>query len=149
MNKDILIKVMDRLKQEVKELRWIDIEAGQLNALERPPIAYPACLVDMAYIQCEALSGARQRVTVELRLSLVFQQQGATSSAAPSMVREKALSHYDIAEHLHEALQWWTAEGLWMPIKRISIRPNSRRDGLKIFDAIYHLTYIDAVATQR
>lgn len=149
MNKTIIIKILEHLKKNVKELRWIDVEAGQLAATERPPIAYPACLVDMAYTQCEALSGPRQKVTVQIQLQIVFQHQGATSSATPTAFRDKALAYYDVTEKIHEALQYWTAEGLWMPLKRVSIRPRTRKEGLKVFEAIYQLTYIDTLGTQR
>ena len=52
MEKELFIALCDQLKNKVPELRWIDSDQGQLNVSERPPVAFPCCLVEMSYPQC-------------------------------------------------------------------------------------------------
>ena len=47
MEKELFIALCDQLKNKVPELRWIDSDQGQLNVSERPPVAFPCCLVEM------------------------------------------------------------------------------------------------------
>ena len=43
MKKEILKAVMDRIRQEVPALRWVDADEGQLDFSDsRPPVAFPA-----------------------------------------------------------------------------------------------------------
>ena len=57
MEKQIFTAVADRLKG-VTAIRWIDADEGQLQASERPPVAFPCCLIEMAYTSCTQLSAS-------------------------------------------------------------------------------------------
>lgn len=143
MDKTIIIALMERIRSRMPEIRWIDIDMGQLQIAERPPISMPACILDMEYSSCEQISNAHQQVTVSIRISVVDDGIGSTHVGTPQCVRDKALSVMDILQHLHDVLQWWDNDRMWMPIRRISVRPQRRTDGLKVYDALYQLQYID------
>lgn len=143
MDKTIIIALMERIRAQVPEIRWIDLDMGQLQVAERPPIAYPACLLDMEYTACNQLNREDQQVTVSIRLSIIADGIGTTHAGTPTYIRDKALSVMDVLQRLHNALQWWDNDRMWMPITRSSVRPERRSDGLKVYNAVYQLRYID------
>ena len=50
MKKEIMKAVMDRIRQEIPALRWIDADEGQLDFQDsRPPVAFPCCLIELYY----------------------------------------------------------------------------------------------------
>ncbi len=137
MDKNILTSTMEHLRATAPWLRWIDIDEGQLETEERPPVAYPCALLDLAYPECTTIAGGRGRNAVELVLTVAFFPAGQTNSAAPSVVRERALERFDRLEELHQALQWWKPTGCLTPLRRLRCVPDKRFVGL----SVYQLTY--------
>lgn len=151
MEKELITLTMDRLSTLVPAIRWIDLEDGQLIIAERPPLAYPACLIDLSYPSTRtAPDSRRQSVMAEIRLTFVFQAPGATSAVAPGSVRARSFERYDIMNAVHSALQGWDAGGLFStPMSRTRVAPRGTRgDGLKVYDASYQLGYMDAPDVQ-
>ena len=142
MKKEIFIAVCDRLK-EVPALRWIDAEEGQLNQAERPPLSFPAALVDMSYADCETLAGGRQKISVSIQIRVVFTAVGATNTKAPQSVRDNALRSLDTLESIHKVLQLWGADRLFMPMRRKRVSVEKRSDGLKVYTMLYQMEYLD------
>ena len=58
-------------------------------------------------------------------------------------VREKALAQYDTLQRIHKALQWWNYGRRINPTARVSVAPESRSDGLKVYRAIYESAFMD------
>ena len=57
MKKEILKTVMERIREKVPELRWVDADEGQLDFQDsRPPVAFPCCLVELSYPGAENMS---------------------------------------------------------------------------------------------
>lgn len=144
MNKDFFIAIEERIKTCVPEIRWVDADERQLNTTERPAIAFPACLIDISYPVCETLMGGRQKIHARVELRMVFSSiQGSTNAAAPMHVREGALARFDVLDHLHQALQWYNAGGLFNPLRRISSRPEPHAAGIKIYKVVYETEFFD------
>lgn len=143
MNKELFIAVCDRLEKEVPQLRWIDAEEGQLNVSERPPVAFPCCLVDISYPSCETHMGGRQKINAQIQLKVAFQPGGNTNAAAPVQIRERALARIDILDRIHEALQWWNAGNRCNPMRRLRSAPEKRADGLKVYTIVYETEFMD------
>lgn len=143
MNKFFFLAVTNHIAANVSQIKWVDADEGQLNVACRPPVAFPACLVDISYPQCESLSGGVQRIRARVELQVVFAIQGSTNAAAPTAVRERSLARFDVLEALHKALQWWNGGGLFNPLKRISSTPERRADDLKVYKVVYETVFID------
>lgn len=143
MNKDFFIAITDHIKTSVPQIKWVDADEAQLNVSVRPPLAFPACLVDISYPRCETISGGKQRISARVELRVVFNIQGSTNAAAPTMVRERSLARFDTLEALHKALQWWNADGLFDPLRRISSTPERRSDDLKVYKIVYETEFFD------
>ena len=143
MNKVFFLAVTNHIAANVSQIKWVDADEGQLNVACRPPVAFPACLVDISYPQCESLSGGVQRIRARVELRVVFAIQGSTNVAAPTAVRERSLARFDVLEALHKALQWWNGGGLFNPLKRISSTPERRADDLKVYGVVYETEFVD------
>jgi hypothetical protein len=143
MNKDFFIAITDHIKTSVPQIKWVDADEAQLNVSVRPPLAFPACLVDISYPHCETISGGKQHISARVELRVVFNIQGSTNAAAPAMVRERSLARFDTLEALHKALQWWNADGLFNPLRRISSTPERRADDLKVYKMVYETEFFD------
>lgn len=143
MNKVFFLAVTNHIAANVSQIKWVDAEEGQLNVAGRPPVAFPACLVDISYPQCESQSGGVQRIRARVELRVVFAIQGSTNAAAPAAVRERSLARFDVLEALHKALQWWNGGGLFNPLKRISSTPERRADDLKVYRVVYETEFFD------
>ena len=77
MKKEYLKDVLDTLEHEVPALRWIDANEGQLDFYtdERPPVAFPCCLVDLAMPDVRRLSAmgtTPSRCTLRATLQVAF-----------------------------------------------------------------------------
>lgn len=143
MEKELFIALCDLLKSKVPELQWVDADQGQLNVSERPPVAFPCCLVEMSYPQCVNHTAGAQRIQVRFQLRVAFNVCAPTNASAPIEVREKALAQYDTLQRIHKALQWWNYGRRINPTTRVSVAPESRSDGLKVYRAIYESAFMD------
>ena len=130
MEKELFIALCDQLKNKVPELRWIDSDQGQLNVSERPPVAFPCCLVEMSYPQCTTHMAGKQRVRVRFQLQVAFNVWGTANASAPQESREKALQQYDTLQNIHKALQWWSFGRKINPTSRVSVLTENRSNAL-------------------
>lgn len=144
MNKQIFIDICDRIEAEVPELKWIDLDTGDIDIqTERHPVAFPACLIDINYPSCEDQADNKQLVRANIIIRLAFQPQGATNNKSP--VRAQALEIFDMVEKVHGALQGWHNAGTFSTLTRVSAAGERRRDGFKVYRLLYQTTFIDSV----
>lgn len=144
MNKQIFTAICDHLEAEVPELKWIDWDDGQLEvpADQRPPVAFPCCLIDIQYTDCRDTDEEDQIVSASIVLKLAFFRSGETNTKAPSLVRERALEAFDVIDKVHDALQGWTGDELFSPISRR--RASGRnRGGVKVYTVTYATTFTE------
>jgi hypothetical protein len=141
MNKEIYLALCDRLK-ETESLRWIDFDEGQLSVTgERPPVAYPCCLIDMQYPACRDLDGRAQLVSLNIILKLGFQPRGETHAASPEKIRDRALEIFDVIEEAHRAVQGETLNGMVSEIARRRAVKTVRKDGIQVYTLTYDTTF--------
>lgn len=142
MKKWIFTDVCDRIAQ-VSEIRWIDAQEGQLNFAERPPVAFPCCLVDLSYPVCKTLSGGKQQVSLQITLQVAFEAMGQTNTKAPAQVRDRALDRLDTLEKIHQVLQWWSDNTKLTPLMRKRVTTERRSDGRKVYTMVYESSFFD------
>jgi hypothetical protein len=134
---------MQRINEQVPEIKMIDFEMGQLDALTndlRPEVLFPCCLIDIDYIICEDGSDGKQLVTARTTLKLAFEQQLPTDSLAAEAKRSGALAVFDVLEKVHTALQGFSTE-LFSSFSRISMTPDRRFTGIRVIDVVYETTF--------
>lgn len=149
MKKEILKAVMDRIRQEIPALRWIDADEGQLDFVEnRPPVAFPCCLVEFYYPDTENMAGnipIVQRVEAAIVLKVAFNDCASFNVNKPIQVQNVAFARLDVLEDTHRALQGFRMENCVKSFRRKSCRPQKRPDGLKVYEAMYTAEFIDKI----
>lgn len=138
-----MIAVCDRLKALVPDLRWIDADDSQLDSSERPAVAFPCALIDIAYEDCRTHLAGQQRVSASVTLRVAFQRVAPSNVSAPTPVRQVALSRLDTLQAVHKALQWWNGDGLFNPLRRKSCIPEKRSGALKVYTMRYTTEFFD------
>ena len=58
-------------------------------------------------------------------------------------MRERALQHLDVLEKIHAALQWWNNGQTINPLQRLSVIPERRTDGLKVYLMTYETSFAE------
>jgi hypothetical protein len=128
---EIYTAIMARLKEQVTELKWIDLDEGQLEYYaDRPSVAFPCVLIDIALTRCEDLYPGAQlcHATIGIRIARHI-PTSRTNSVATETVRGTALERYRLAEKVYEALQSWES-GLFNPLSRTAQKKETRKDSL-------------------
>lgn len=144
MNKEFIYNIYKRLKEEVPTLKWIDLNTNQLESSTRPSVAYPCCLLDMEYVNCEALAGAKQKVKIQFEFTVAIDSLGASTHAAtPNDFLTEGFLKYDLLKEIHRALQWWNGDGLWMRLERRNIRKDKNNKSYESYKMIYQTDAID------
>jgi len=146
MDKQIYLSISARLHSLVPDLKWIDYDWGQLND-ERPAVAYPCALIDIAYTDCKNLAEGSdaldQRVNAAIMIKLVFQPLGDSQVSAPDDTRAKALKPLDTIASLHTALQGWNGDGTFAGLARRRGGASPRSDKMKVYNIVYETTFIN------
>ena len=150
MKKEILKAVMDRIRQEVPALRWVDADEGQLDFSDsRPPVAFPCCLVELSYPDADNIAAAHasvQRVEAAVSLKIGFNDCASFNVNKPVQVQGTAFARLDMLENIHRILQGFRpVEGCVKSLRRKSCRPQKRPDGLKVYEAVYVAEFIDRI----
>lgn len=145
--KVIYSAVMEQLKTELPELKWIDLDEGQLeNYTERPTITYPSVLIGISLPRCEDYYGKVQTcdATVIIRVIQSIPTR-RTNSVATEQVRETALERYDLVDEVFAALQGFdTTE--FSPLSRTRQNKETRQDGLFVYRIEFTTTFRDMTA---
>jgi hypothetical protein len=145
MDKQIYLAISSRLKSLVPDLNWIDYDWGQLND-ERPAVAFPCALIDIAYTDCKNLaeeSLVEQMVSGSITLKLAFQPQGESQVTAPNASRDAALKPLDTIASVHSALQGWNGNGMFRGLSRKKGSGSPRKDKLKVYNLVYETNFIN------
>ena len=146
MDKQIYLSISNRLNTLVPDLKWIDYDWGQLNE-ERPAVAFPCALIDIAFPDCKNLAegagAVEQMVNASITIKLAFQPLGDSQVSAPDDTRAKALKPLDTIASLHTALQGWNGDGTFAGLARRRGSPTPGHNKLKIFNLVYETTFIN------
>jgi hypothetical protein len=137
--KVIYSAVLEQLKTELPELRWIDLDRGQFDysAGERPAIAFPAVLISIALPRCETIYGKVQHCQATVTIRIAQNPPTArTSAGAPDEVRQSALQCYDLIEHVHAILQGFGTQA-FSDLSRSRQGMETRADGLFVYKIEY------------
>jgi hypothetical protein len=141
--KALFLALTARLKSQVAALLWIDLDTGQLEHYEgRPPVVFPCALIDIEYPNCEDLDSASQKVNASITIRLAFEQMGETNTAAPDLIRARALGILDTVASIQTALQGWNTTD-FNELSRDSVKTEKREDPLKVYNIVYSTTLLE------
>jgi hypothetical protein len=118
--KEIIEAVMERLKTTVPELRWIDVNMGQMDSVT-PPVDYPCALIDVSQIVYTPLKGGASKGVAQVDIELYFACRAPSNAAAPEPMRADAMAMFDVVKLVDENLQGLETDDFY-PLERIRVR---------------------------
>lgn len=98
-------KLLERLG-EVKEIRYVDLNAGQLQ-LEKPPLAYPAVLISIMETR-EDIDSSFQIVTGQIELTIIDKYLSETNNLAPGKARNNGLRYMKLNDAVFQNMQGYS-----------------------------------------
>ncbi|MBE9487984.1 MAG: hypothetical protein IMY73_02270 [Bacteroidetes bacterium] len=119
-----IIKAILKKLQEVKELKFIDVNFGQLT-LENPAVDFPCALIDVEHIDYSSTSGKAQIAEAYINVTLAFKIYAPTSAGTPEAQQELGLQHYEIIKKVSSTLHNW-GESPFSRLCRTSIKRNDK-----------------------
>lgn len=143
--KTIYNQVAERLKSQVPALRWIDLDTGQLETAERPPVAFPCALITISVEGTTDFTETVQECTGTVRVRLAFDQPMKTDQATPVQHRNVALQPYDLIAGVHKALQGFSTPS-FDPLSRTRQNKENSRHGLFVYSIDYRVVFEDETA---
>jgi hypothetical protein len=125
----VLVKLQDRIKEFVPEIRYIDQDLGQLEWYQdRPAVSFPCVLIDFNNTTYDQMQLDQQWGNASFTLRLGFPQYSSSNNLVPDTVKEKALQYYEIENRLYKAVQGYDADGLMQPCTRVNAASERREE---------------------
>lgn len=141
-----LLDFQARINLKMPEIKYVDQDLGQLGQIgedEKPPLSYPAILIDFPNTDFSNISGAAQLGAVQISIQLIFSPFSQSWQKAPLSVREKALEYLVIEQNLHKTLQSWQGD-YFQALVRTNIKSQNNNDiGLRVRNLSYTTQYED------
>jgi hypothetical protein len=126
---------MERIKEEVEEINWIEQDFGQ-DVIDqwRPQVAFPAVLIDFPDTSYNDMLVNEQTAEAIIRIRLMMAPYTQSYEGAPIEVIEDALSYFEIEKKIVDALHMWQPdEAYCRPLIRRRASSQNRGDiGLRI-----------------
>jgi hypothetical protein len=154
---DILYRsIVNRLQTAIADKLWIDLESGQLDALDESyPVQFPAVFIDLADCQWSNMSEAHQvgDLTIGLRVALDIYADfhGDSPTLADAADQLKLINRIQAALHTFGGHILGDGSGGFLdvhfsPLMRTSFGSERRSDGLRVFNITYTTAIYDAYA---
>ncbi|TDX86193.1 hypothetical protein [Epilithonimonas xixisoli] len=147
----ILLDLQKRISKELPVIQFIDQDLGQLGQEGengRPPLAYPAVLIDFPNSDYSELSSSAQLGNVPITFQLIFDNYSSTWHKAPLRDRMKGLEYLDIEQKLFNILNGWH-EDYFTPLIRTNVKSQNNNDiGLRVRQLTFTTSYEDYSTSQ-
>jgi len=144
---------MDRLFQQIQlhlttnvpELKWIDLDQGQLEIPEEQyPVQFPACLIEFPNVPSwQSLSHGLQIGDATITFRIAFDIYNDTHKDAPDI--DAALSKLQLINKIHKHLHYFEGDH-FNKLERIASFQEKRQDALTVIIMQYNTNIRDAHA---
>lgn len=141
---ELYLKLIELLK-DIPQIRYIDLDTGQLMA-EQPPIAYPAALIEIDLPQAEDMGDNIQRCTINFAVRIVTKTVHETNANAPVPVIKSSLEWLRLQNEVYKKLQGY-GDNNFYPFSRRSGKNELTRTGLKTFALRFETSFHDHSAS--
>lgn len=139
--KDILLAVMQRLKEKVPDLQYIAEDWGQLDFYEeRPPVKFPCALLSVsnAAFTSETYTVRQVQLTFQVRVADAPAVSGTMS--APESYRQRAFAIFDLMDEIGAALYGFETDA-FSAIEQKAITNYSREDAIREYAMTFETRY--------
>jgi hypothetical protein len=145
-NANLLERLIERLTNDVPELRFIGQDIGQLEHYEiRPPVTFPCLLIDLEGVNFTDTGNHNSQLAegvVSFRLGLI--KYTDINNITPAQYRVSAYSYYELEDKLSSVLHGWAPLGFNRLLRR-SWSTERREDDLRVRASRFEISYTDTV----
>lgn len=139
--KHIFLETMQRIKDKIPEVKWIDQDLGQLEFYtERPPVLFPCVLIDFDDSTFSDMGQHAQMCNCTLKLRVAFNVVQHSNGVTPQPQLQKALEIFDVMKKLHQYLHGWSGTNFG-ELTRIRQTAEPREDNLRVYVIQYSVNY--------
>ena len=142
--KTIYNAVMDRLKQQVPALKWIDLDTGQLS-MANPPVAFPCALVGIKYPRCKTITDTEQEVEARISIRFAWNNPIRTAAQTDDEARAASMAVYDTIADIYAALQGFGTDN-FDSLTRVNQGEESNRKGLFVYKLEFAAIFVNVTA---
>ncbi len=135
---------LEELLTQIKDIRYIDLDNGQLLE-EMPPVTYPCALIDIDMPFCEDIENDIQKVQAFFTVRIITKALGETNSLTTPQIRKKSLEWLRLQDDVYKKLQGYSDSSFY-PFSRKSGKNENLRKGLKIFALRFETSWHDYTA---
>lgn len=141
----ILYKKLIELLTEIPEIKWVDLDKGQFDLTDRPPVVFPCALIEIGLPQCSDIGAKKQQCVAQFTIRLGINVLENTSANTPEARLNSALAYYDLADLVYAKLQGYYDRQLGS-FSRRSITQERRTDGYKVMVLAFETVFTDTTA---
>jgi hypothetical protein len=125
----LFLKLQSCIEAKCPDIRWIDLDLGQLENYEiRPAVSWPCVLIDFNQTSYDQMQNNRQLANLTFTVRLGFDQYSHTANTTPLPVKQKGLKYFRIEQSLYKAIQGFNADDLMQDCTRVNAA-TERREG--------------------
>jgi hypothetical protein len=150
MRTELFKDIADRLKDQVPELSWIDMEWGQLEIPEESyPVQFDCALISFPDIPWEQLGLNVQEglVQILIRIGVDMYSDTHTADGITAPDRDLALVKLTLPDKVYKALNGFEGD-YFEKIVRLRSAEERREDGLKVFNEYFVTKMRDSSAVK-
>lgn len=128
--------IQQHLIDTVPQMKFVDMDLGQLEQEPLPSLSYPACLILFQDTQFASFGGRdKQDATVNIACRFAFRTFERTHNAVAPEFRAKGREHMKILDAAKWALQGLAGE-CFTPLMHVSFNTEQRAD-LRVYNLLF------------
>jgi len=137
----IFKEIKTAILTNVPEIKWIDLDEGQLDSFEAPPIDYPCLLVEFPKARYSNIADGGQMADVTVIVKLVFKIWEKFNAAVPIANQPGAFAHFDIIRKVVRYLHGLDGDNR-SELMRVSYNKSAKPDP-KVYEIAFECEYYD------
>lgn len=136
----IFFEIRDAVLAKVKEIKWVDLDEGQLENFDNPPVDYPCLLVGFPLANYSN-SSDMQAADLTITIKLAFKIWEKFNAAVPLANQPTAFDHFKTIRKVASVLHGLPGENR-SELMRVRMNKNSSPDP-KIYEINFECEYFD------
>ena len=138
INMETLIKDIQNRLTEIPQLKYIDVDWGQLDYYDSPPVKYPCCLLDIVQGDFTDAGNLAQIGLIGVEIRLVDLLHTNTSAKAPEGQKNRAFDVLRLLTEIYKKLHGWHGlKSNYGTLTRRNFSRVNREDGLKEYRMLF------------
>lgn len=140
----LYLAILDRLESQVKALKYIEQNFGQLQGYSnRPAVAFPCALIDFGKFDFDEIGNLYQIAEGYVIINLGFALYNSSSNITPAEFRKEPLMHYEIEWQIHKALHGWSPGAEFGKLTRTSVTSVNTPMAVRTRPIVFKLSFED------